>query len=139
MNFLAFTPAVALQRVGKRYALCPCHIDRFDAPGLAIYGIGMTRIAQFVFIAALLTGACTRGSTASEASGLTSEEFINVMVALELAQPHQRPGVLEKFGISEPELRAFVRFKSRSPVGLSETFDTIQMRVDRERFARDAP
>ena len=125
------------RKCGKRYALCFCHIDRFDALGSAIYGIGMMGIAKFVFIAALLTAACSRGRTATAAGGLTAEEFASVMVELGLAQPHQRQAILEKFGTTEAEIRAFVRIKSSDPATLSAAFDTIQTRLDRERFARE--
>lgn len=123
--------------MGKRYALCFCHIDRFDALSSDIYGIGMFRIAKIAFIAALLTAACSRARTATADLALSSKEFVSVMVELELAQPHQRQSILEKFGTSEAEIRAFIRLKSRDPAALSEAFDSIQTRLDRERFARE--
>lgn len=122
---------------GKRYAPSFCHIDRFDARRPAIYGNTMNGFAKFVFLAALLTAACARGRTATAASGLTSEEFVSVMVELGLAQPHQRQATLDKFGTTDAEIRAFVRLKSRDPAALSQAFDSIQTRLDRERYARE--
>jgi hypothetical protein len=125
-----------IHKWGKRYALYFCHKDRFDALGSAIYGIGMMRIAQFLFVAAFLTAGCSRARTASPAGGLSSEQFVSVMVELHQAQPHQRPSILEKFETTDAEIRAFVRLRSRDPSSLSEAFDSIQARIDRERFAR---
>lgn len=125
---------------GKHYAPTHCHMDRFDAPASAFYGCGIMGTAKFFLVAVMAVASCSRGSgDAATAGGLSPDQFVDVMVELQLSQPHQRDGILKKHQTNEEAIRAFVLARTSDPVALGVVFDSIQTRVDRARVEAEAP
>lgn len=58
------------------------------------------------------------------------------MVELQLARPGERLPLLKKYRTSEAEIRAYIEALAESPGAMSQTFDSIQARVDRRRVTR---
>src|SRR5206468_4254183 len=111
-----------------------CQLDRFDASGLPRYGCGMRKKQTLLLIAALMTVACWRTPAApSIDTSLSRDQFIGTMIDLELANGDGRPAVLKKHHTNEKELREFASKYAEQPALLSETLDTVQVRVLRAR------
>jgi hypothetical protein len=92
------------------------------------------RFVTSIVIALSVIG-CRPSSDAAEVpGGMTRAEFVRVIEELQRAQPAERAAIYKKRGTSEAEIRAYVAALSTDPTALSQTFDTIQIRMDRERF-----
>ena len=86
-------------------------------------------------VVALFAFACTPSSEAlNPPGGLSREEFMKAMQELRSAQPPHRDAILKKHRITEAEVRAYMTALSADPVALSQLLDSLQMRMDRERF-----
>jgi hypothetical protein len=91
------------------------------------------RILQVLaLLAAVSASACGRENRMPHVkTRLAPNEFISVMVELGKSQPHQRDIILKKHHTSDAEIREFVDKYARYPTALSNTFDTIQARIQR--------
>ena len=88
-----------------------------------------------VIVIALLATACTPSSDAVQPiNGMTQSEFVSIMQDLGKADPEQRDSILTTHGTSEAELRKYMTALSADPIALSRTLDSLQVRIDRDRF-----
>lgn len=94
-----------------------------------------------VGLAPLLAG-CAEGGTDPAEDGLTTSEFVEIVTALREAErevsiedsagtlfAERKAEILERRGVTEAELRAFVVALGQDPVGLEQVWDTIAERL----------
>ena len=95
----------------------------------------MKKLQIVVAFTAVLAVSCARSHGQPEPRAkLSRKQFVDVMVALERAQPADRDAVLKKQRVTEADLRDFVQKYSTTPEYLSMAFDSIQSAVDRAQL-----
>ena len=78
-----------------------------------------------------LSGSCGRSGDSVAPPGMSEKEFISLMHELHV-KPKSRTAILNKYGVSEAEVRAYVRVLARDPIALSQVLDTVQRRLDQD-------